>query len=224
VITIRDGNGDVAYSGPTVFLPEGSDFLSFGVVKAADAKPTGIGLEGLFFPTYVSVNGNPVNVMGDDKNPTVSMRVYTGDLNMDSASAQSIYELDKSRATMLTKRDGKPYRLDLQPGQSKTLPGGIGSVSFDGVQRWTRIQISRTPGTHVALAGVVLALVGLLLSLFVRPRRVWVRVRQGHDGGSEVEVAGLDRSTAGDVGAEVEKVVAGLREWPEPAQEVEERG
>ena len=25
VITVRDGNGDVAYSGPTVFLPEDAD-------------------------------------------------------------------------------------------------------------------------------------------------------------------------------------------------------
>ena len=39
VITIRDGNGDVAYSGPTIFLPEDAGFRSFGVVKAPDAEP-----------------------------------------------------------------------------------------------------------------------------------------------------------------------------------------
>ena len=52
VITVRDGNGDVAYSGPTIFLPTDQTFRSFGVVKAPDAEPTQIGLEGEFYPTY----------------------------------------------------------------------------------------------------------------------------------------------------------------------------
>ena len=69
VITIRDGNGDVAYSGPTVFLPENADFRSFGVVKAPDAKPLGIGLEGLFFPTYVFLDGRPRQRDGRPEEP-----------------------------------------------------------------------------------------------------------------------------------------------------------
>jgi cytochrome c biogenesis protein len=217
VLTVRDGNGDVAYSGPTVFLPEDAGFRSFGVVKAPDAKPTPIGLEGLFFPTYVSIDGNPVNVMGDARNPTLSMLAYTGDLGMDDGTPQSVYQLDKSRLTELTRSDGSMFRVDLQPGQSIDLPDGAGSVTFEGVERWTRLQISRTPGMHVALGGVVLALIGLLLSLFIRPRRVWVRARlqdqAADDGTTHVEVAGLDRSTAGDVETEVALVVSGLREW-----------
>ena len=178
VITIRDGNGDVAYSGPTVFLPEDAGFRSFGVVKAPDAEPAGIGLEGLFFPTYLNVDGDPVNVMGDLKNPTLSMQAWTGDLGMDDGSPSSVYELDTARATKVTKPDGSMFRVDLQPGQSLDLPDGAGSVTFEGVERWNKLQISRTPGMHVTLAGVVLALVGLLLSLFIRPRRVWVRARR----------------------------------------------
>ena len=37
---------------------------------------------------------------------------------------------------------------------------------------------------------------GLCLSLFVRPRRVWVRVRETDDGHRLVEVGGLDRADA----------------------------
>jgi cytochrome c biogenesis protein len=221
VITIRDGNGDLAYSGPTIFLPESSNFLSFGVVRAPDAQPTEIGLEGLFYPTYLKVGDDPINVMGDLKNPTLSLQAYTGDLGMDEGSGQSVYVLDKAKATLMTKPDGSMFRVDLQEGQTVKLPGGAGTVSFDGVQRWNRIQISRTPGMHVALAGVVLSLVGLLASLFIRPRRVWVRARRrpdndGADDGehTEVEVAGLDRSTAGDVEAEVAAVVGDLRGLP----------
>ena len=230
MITIRDGNGDLAYSGPTIFLPESSNFLSFGVVRAPDAQPTQIGLEGLFYPTYLKVGDDPINVMGDLKNPTLSLQAYTGDLGMDDGSGQSVYVLDKAKATLLTKPDGSMFRVDLQEGQTVKLPNGAGSVSFDGVQRWNRIQISRTPGMHVALAGVVLSLVGLLASLFIRPRRVWVRARRrpdndGADDGehTEVEVAGLDRSTAGDVEAEVAAVVGDLRGLPSSNSKDEEK-
>ena len=218
IITVRDGNGYLAYGGPTPFLPEDAGFRSFGVVKVLDAKPTQIGLEGLFFPTYLSVDGNPVNVMGEAKNPTISMLAYTGDLGMDDGTAQSIYELDKSGMTQLKNADGSMFRVDLQPGQSIELPDGAGTVTFEGVEQWTRLQISRTPGMHVTLAGVVLALLGLLLSLFIRPRRVWVRAsRSGEDGTTRVDVGGLDRSTAGDVETEVSEVLAGLRQLTEPA-------
>ena len=183
VITIRDGNGDLVHGGPTIFLPENANFLSFGVVRAPDAQPTQIGLEGLFYPTYLKVGDDPINVMGDLKNPTLSLQAYTGDLGMDDGSGQSVYVLDKANAKLLTKPDGSMFRVDLQVGQTVKLPDGAGTVSFDGVQRWNRIQISRTPGMHLALAGVVLSLVGLLMSLFIRPRRVWVRARRSEEDG-----------------------------------------
>lgn len=209
-LTIRDGNGDVAYSGPTIFLPEDDTFRSFGVVKAPDAQPTQIGLEGLFYPTYLSIDGDPVSVMGDLRNPTLSMLAYTGDLGMDDGTPQSVYVLDKDGVEELTKPDGSMSRVDLQLGQSIELPDGAGTVTFNGVERWTKVQISRTPGKFVALGGVILALIGLLGSLFIRPRRVWVRARSG-DGGTLVEVAGLDRSGNGDIAAELAAVLAALR-------------
>ena len=60
------------------------------------------------------------------------------------------------------------------------------------------------------LLGVVLALVGLLGSLFIRPRRVWVRVRR-HDGITLVEVAALDRSGGGDLAPVLSSVVGSLQ-------------
>jgi cytochrome c biogenesis protein len=79
-----------------------------------------------------------------------------------------------------------------------------------GVQRWNKIQISQTPGKWIALAGVVMALIGLLGSLFIRPRRVWVRARREGDG-TLVEVAALDRSGGGDVSVVVDELVAALQ-------------
>lgn len=103
------------------------------------------------------------------------------------------------------------FRLDLTPGQSAELPDGLGTVTFEGVERWNRIQISRSPGKFVALGGVVLALLGLLGSLFIRPRRVWVRARS-ENGATVVDVAGLDRSGGGDVAAELEAIVTQMEE------------
>ena len=212
VITVRDGNGDIAYSGPTMFLPvDQQTFRSFGVVKAAYAEPTQIGLQGEFYPTYrYSRETGPYSIFGDDLNPFLSMTAWTGDLGMGSGAAQSVYAMDTSGMTMLKKPDGSMFRVDLRPGESVELPDGAGSVTFEGVQRWTRVQISRTPGKLLALGGVVAALLGLLLSLFVRPRRLWVRACAG-DEGTLVEVGGLDRTEGGDLDQVVADIVAALR-------------
>ncbi|MGZ4445551.1 MAG: cytochrome c biogenesis protein ResB [Nocardioides sp.] len=216
VITVRDGQGQEVYSGPTIFLPTDQSFASFGVVKAPDARPTQIGLEGEFYPTvaFSKQTGSYFSAFGDTLDPLLSMLVYTGDLKMDDGTPQSVYQLDKSSTTMLKKKDGAPYRIDLRPGKTVVLPHHLGTVSFDGIQRWNKIQISQTPGKRIALAGVVLALVGLLGSLFIRPRRVWVRVRR--EGGlTLVEAAALDRSGGGDVATVLDQIVAALPGAPE---------
>jgi cytochrome c biogenesis protein len=211
VVTVRDGKGNLLYDGPTVFLSESSDFESFGVIKAPGLTAgQDIGLEGLFYPTFALVHGDPVNVMGDDKNPTLSMLAYVGDLGLNSGVPQSVYAMDKAGMRQLKKPDGKMFRVDIQPGQTVQLPDGAGSVTFHGVRHWTRLQISRTPYVWVTLLGVVLALVGLLGSLFIRPRRVWVRARR-RDGTTLVEVAALDRSGGGDLTPVVSSVVGSLQ-------------
>jgi cytochrome c biogenesis protein len=211
VITVRDGQGHTLYDGPTIFLPESSNFESFGVVKAPGLKAgQDIGLEGLFYPTFAMVGGDPINVMGDLKNPTLSLLAYVGDLGLDSGVPQSVYAMDKAHMHRLTKPGGRMFRVDIQPGQTVQLPDGAGTVTFHGVKHWTRLQISRTPDVWVTLLGVVLALVGLLGSLFIRPRRVWVRARRG-DGTTLVEVAALDRSGGGDLTPVLSSVVDSLQ-------------
>jgi cytochrome c biogenesis protein len=221
VITIRDGEGNIAKRGPVVFLPTNAQtFESFGVVKAPFAQPGQIGLEGTFYPTFAmgqDADGNltmPASVFGEALDPLVSLSLWTGDIGVDDGSAQSVYVLDKAGATQVTRKDGRPFRMDLRPGETATLPDGLGTVTFDGLQRWNKIQVSRSPGSLVALTGVVVALIGLLGSLFVRPRRMWVRARRRDDGTTVVEVARLDRSSGGDPedgAAEIADVVAALQ-------------
>ena len=217
VITVRDGEGNVAKTGPVPFLPMGPDLFSFGVVNAADAKPGQIGLEGYLYPTFANVNGDPVNLGGKPVNPVLSLNVYTGDLNLDSGAPQSVYTLDKSRATELPGKNGQPLRIDLAPGDTVELPDGLGSVTFDRMENWQRIQISQTPGKEIALLGVVLALLGLMGSLFIRSRRVWLRVTTGA-GGTVVEIAALDRSGGADTDAVLSDLVAALQAPQESSQ------
>jgi cytochrome c biogenesis protein len=218
-ITVRNADRSVAFSGPVVFLPEDSTFRSFGVVKVPDAQnPAGpgksstqIGLEGEFYPTYAFTQASgPFSAFPDDRNPAISMLAYTGDLGLDSGVPQSVYALQKKNLTPIKKADGKPLRIDLAMGRSASLPDGLGTVTFDGVSRYVKLQVSHTPGQLIALTGVVLALIGLLASLFIRPRRVWVRTRR-EGGRTLVEVGGLDRSAGGDLSGEIEGLVAALQ-------------
>jgi cytochrome c biogenesis protein len=210
-VTVRDGEGTVVQDGPVVFLPSDATFVSFGVVKAQGARPAELGFEGIFYPAYINLDGeSPATFTGDDRNPLLSLIPYSGDLGLADGTSQSVYQLDKRRMDVLRGADGERMRLALEPGETAKLPDGLGSVTFNGVTEWNRLQISRTPGMAVTLAGALLALLGLLGSLYVRPRRIWVRARR-EGSGTLVEVGGLDRVEGGDVGAAVTDMVARLR-------------
>jgi cytochrome c biogenesis protein len=210
VVTVRDGNGDVAYQGPVVFLPQDSSFASFGVIKVPDAAPEQLGFEGLFLPTYgFTMERGPYSQFPDALDPVLSIVPYHGDLGLDTGQAQSVYSLDKSELQTFDSADatrGAAARLKLSVGDTAKLPDGAGSIRFDGVQRWAKVQVSHSPGKGVALGGVLLGIVGLMGSLFIRPRRAWVRVRAAGPGRTVVELAGLDRSSGGDLRDEIEQL------------------
>ena len=191
--TVRDGRGEVAFSGPVPFLPQDGPFTSTGVVKAPDARPTQLGFQGFFLPTaVVDPQRGPVSAFPDALRPSVFLTAYRGDLGLDTGLPQSVYRLETDGLTQFRGANGDAFRLALTPGQSAKLPGGAGSIRFDGYARWVNLQVSRNPGEPVALAGAVLALGGLLLSLVVRRRRVWIRVTEA-GGRTVVAVAGLDK-------------------------------
>ncbi|HSV38201.1 MAG TPA: cytochrome c biogenesis protein ResB [Nocardioidaceae bacterium] len=205
IVTVRDGNGDIASKGPVVFLPQDSSFESFGVIKASGARPTQLGFEGEFYPTYqFTMETGPYSTFPDALDPRMSLLAYAGDLGMDTGEPQNVFLLSKKKVDLVMKqgkegssKPGDAFRIDLAPGEKKALPGGLGSIQFDGWQRWVKLQISDSPGEGIALGGVIAAILGLLCSLFIRPRRVWVRARR-EEGRTVVEVAGLDRSSAGE--------------------------
>jgi cytochrome c biogenesis protein len=219
VVTVRDGNGDVAYKGPVVFLPQDSSFKSFGVIKVPDAAPEQLGFEGWFLPTYgFTMARGPFSQFPDTLDPVLSLTPYHGDLGLDRGNAQSVYELDKADLDTFPSKDperlGPDARIKLAPGDSVRLPDGAGSIRFDGVDRWVKLQVSHSPAKGVALVGVVLGIIGMMGSLFIRPRRAWVRVRRRR-GRTVVELAGLDRSSGGDLADEIDELERLVRHRPE---------
>jgi cytochrome c biogenesis protein len=191
------------------------------VVKVPDARgpngPTQLGFEGELYPTYAFTDATgPFSAFPDAKDPALSLLAYQGDLGLDDGVPQSVYTLDKKSLKPIANADGKPLRVDLALNQTVTLPDGLGTITFDGMSRFVKLQVSRSPGDWIALAGVVLALLGLLGSLFIRPRRVWVKVRRDESGApggrTLVEVAGLDRSAGGDLAGEIDAIAATLKE------------
>ena len=63
----------------------------------------------------------------------------------------------------------------------------------------------RDPGKQIALIGGILAILGLLASLFTRHRRVWIRRN-----GKSLEIAGLAKNAAPGLDKEIEKIIKEL--------------
>ena len=132
----------------------------------------------------------------DALNPALFSNVWYGPPKTETGRPENVYSLDTRGLTQLKDATGEPVRLELQVGDGVTLPDGKGSIQLDGWERWVKLQVGDTPGVTISLVALGFAVTGLCLSLFVRPRRVWVRVRGEQDGHSVVEVGGLDRADA----------------------------
>ena len=228
---VTDARGQVVYDAPTPFIAGTSgNFLSEGVVKVPDAQPEQLGFTGVFVPTAVNVAGTLESVFPAADNPVVSLIAYAGNLGMDSGPTQSVYQLDTSGMQRLT---DSPQVL--QPGQSLTLPGGRGTITFTGYVPWVSLAITHDPGQLPALICGIAALGGLLLSFMIRRRRIFVRARpapstpstpstpsspsaQDRTVGTTVQVGGLARTDAsGGFEAEFAALTAEIRSAHERA-------
>jgi cytochrome c biogenesis protein len=213
-ITVRDADGTVLAEGPVPFLPQDNSFTSTGVRKVPVGPQAGlgedIGIQGLFLPTAVVDDRGPRSIFPEPRNPALFLTAFHGDLGLDDGQPQSVYRLDTSGMEQFRADDGEAFRAALAVGETVQLPGEYGSVTFDGYVRWVNLQIGRNAGKEFVLAGALMALAGLLASLYVRRRRAWVRVEPGVGAATVVEIAGLQRSEGGDLEAEVDGITEGL--------------
>ena len=208
--TARLPDGTVIYDQWQPFLPERGDpnLASNGALKITDIGGglPDIGVRGLFTPTLGVRDGFAFSTHPDARLPAFAYEVWAGDLGLSSGVPQSVYDLDTSRMS----RAGTGV---LFPGQQvEKLPGGA-TLTFDGVKEFAVFQVTVDPGKWLVLGAAVTALTGLVLSLRVRRRRIWVRATPG-EAGTLVEVGGLARQDPEGFAPEVAALVERLRSTP----------
>ncbi|MET1035086.1 MAG: cytochrome c biogenesis protein ResB [Arthrobacter sp.] len=219
VVTVKDGNGDIAFQGPVVGVPQDAVYTSLVVLKAPDARPDQLGFVGLFLPTAGVANGIGISMDPSPAEPQLQLNSYVGDLGLDDGEPQNVYVLDTEGLTELNSRTLDAGGLVLNAGQTIELPQGKGSISFDGLKRYVALDVHHDPGKVPVATFAALALLGLGVSLFTPRRRVWVKVAPaaaGSTGGGRIiEYGLLARGEDPRVSVEARELRTLLeREWP----------
>lgn len=206
-ITVRDPGGSVVFSGAVPFLPQDRNLTSVGVVKVPDGLPAQLGMIGFLYPTPAKLSsGALTSGFPGLQDPLLSLNVYTGDLGLDKGVPVSVYTLDTKALTQVAGRGTNVAAVELRPGQTVSLPNGLGTVSLVGVSRYASLEIHHDPTQGWVLAFALLVLAGLLASLFVPRRRMWVKARDEGGGRLRLEYAGLARGDDPSLAAAVKEL------------------
>lgn len=177
IIKVENSDGSIAYEGPVVGLTTDNKYTSSIVLKVPDAKDGQLGFVGMFLPTGErdSATGIPHSIDSEPLSPMLVLQSYTGDLGLDSGQPQNVYVLDTESLTPLnTMAAGNGIVLDAAHN-SVELPKGHGKITFEGYKRYVGLDVHFDPGKKIVLWSFIVAFIGLIASLFVPRRRVWVR-------------------------------------------------
>jgi cytochrome c biogenesis protein len=192
IVTVRDRTGKVIFHGPTVFLPQDANLTSSGAIKLPDTSPQ-IGFVGTYVPTFSANNVRGVfSVYPESLDPRLLVGAWVGNLGLDSGIPQSVYRLNTAEMKLLGS-------AQMSLGQSFNY--GLGTITFDGYTKWVNLQIVNDPGKEFVLFGAVLILLGLLLSTRGKQRRIWIRY------GSQIEVAGLAKTSVAELEVEIAQLI-----------------
>jgi cytochrome c biogenesis protein len=198
IVTVQDKKGNVTFQGPVPFLPQDGNLRSIGAIKVPDGNPQ-LGFVSSFVPTYArSAKQGAISVFPELLDPKLLFSIWQGDLGLNSGKPQSVYRIDTSKMKQIGLNS-------LKPGEF--LKFSEGTITFEGVVPWVNLQIVSDPGKSYSLIGGIVAILGLLASLFTRRRRIWIRVESG-----EVQVAGLAKNSAPGLAVEMTEFVTKLKE------------
>ena len=185
VITVRDADGEAVFSGAVPFLPLDANLRSRGVVKVPDGLDEQLGMQGFFYPDPIALDDGTYASFSPTEHgeSLVTLFVYAGDLGLDTGVGVNAYTLDIDGMTQLAGGDADLPALELTEGETVDLPDGLGTIEFEGLRRFISVDIHHDPTPGWALLFAALILGGLLVSLFVPRRRMWVKAvadGQGH--------------------------------------------
>lgn len=206
-ITVRNADGDVVFTDSVPFLPQDDNLTSIGVVKVPDGLEEQVGMVGFFYPTQTTLSsGAFTSSYPDLVFPVLTLNVFQGDLGINEGTPRSVYQLDTSGMEQLTGGQTGVDSIELMPGDVAELPNGLGTVEFENatpdaaaddfsqsVPRFASFDVHHDPSQGWVLVFAILILGGLLLSLFIPRRRMWVKATTRADGTTVLEYAGLAR-------------------------------
>lgn len=206
-------------SGALRFDPPGGTYSS-----AEERRNNQIAVEGLFAPT-AAFNGTLLtSAFPDMRDPAVAIDIYKGDTGLDTGIPQSIFSLNTEMINQ--GRLTKQARVNLRPGESSTLPDGT-RVTFDGAKEFANLQVSHDPAQVWVLVFAITMITGLITSLVIKRRRIWVRITsKTSDLGqvSLIELGGLARTDHAGWGAEFDTVHRRIWQTEGPARREERHG
>jgi cytochrome c biogenesis protein len=189
-------------SGAMRFDPPGGSYPDPDV-----RRKNQIAIQGLFAPTE-QLDGTLLSSSYPAlNNPAVAIDIYKGDTGLDTGRPQSLFSLDPRliEQNRLTKK----ARVNLRAGQDTRLDDGT-VVRFDGAVPFINVQVSHDPAQVWVLVFALTMMAGLLVSLVVRRRRVWVRLTPTGPGTVSVELGGLARTDNSGWGDEFERLTQRL--------------
>jgi cytochrome c biogenesis protein len=188
--------------------------LSSGVVRvdppggsypdAGERRKHQIAIQGLFAPTEQLQGTLMSSSFPALNNPAVAVDIYRGDTGLDTGRPQSLFTLDPrliEQGRLL-----KAARVNVRSGEQIRLDDGT-VVRFDGAAPFVNLQVSHDPGQIWVLVFALTMMAGLLVSLVIRRRRVWVRMAPAAAPGTvSVELGGLARTDNSGWGDEFERL------------------
>ncbi|MBY6350357.1 cytochrome c biogenesis protein ResB [Rhodococcoides corynebacterioides] len=204
---------------------DGTTFLSSGVHRfdppgglypdSAERRKNQIAIEGLFAPT-ASFHGTLLSSSFPAPNdPAVAVDIYKGDTGLDTGNPQSLFSL--SQVLVEQGRLVKQDRVNLTPGESTTLADGT-QVRFDGAEQFVNLQVSHDPAQTWVLVTALTMMAGLVVSLVIKRRRIWVRVYPADDPRrTVVELGGLARTDQAGWGDEFDRLADRLLDADSPS-------
>ena len=188
--------GTLLSQGTTKFLPPDTS-------DPWERRNNQLAVTGLFAPT-AAMHGKVLSSAGPRlQDPAVAVDVYQGDLG----DSESIFTVDQEMIEQ--GRLNKVARQNLDMGESLTLDDGT-EIEFSGVEQFVSLQVSHNPTQLWMLVFAIALLSGLITSLVIKRRRIWVRVTPADDAESGrhtvVEVGGLARTDQAGYGEEFTRI------------------
>ncbi|HEV7207787.1 MAG TPA: cytochrome c biogenesis protein ResB [Mycobacteriales bacterium] len=236
-VVIRNAAGHAVYDDSVACVPQNlTDYLSSCVIKAPDTgateptsytdratgrryttnadgspltRPLQFGVLMNFVPTAaVSPTLGIVSTFPAANRPRAVISAFTGDLKLNTGKPVNVFDLNTQGMTALSI---PPAKAVVTPGDHTRVPLAQGfTLEVAGYSQWASLQVKDDPAKGLTLIAAGMIVLGLLGSLRVRRRRVWLRATPDAEGRTLIAVGGLARTDADDFAREFRTLVGRL--------------